>query len=230
MHTQPTTHVHRPTVFDGGDLSWVATALAPLAEAMGADAPWGITLDVYADQQGNFYPILDEPNLFVAGNHPLHADTQGCGCLTELKGALRLAALETLVHLVQSGTDIIELMEHRTYALRAEHDVESHTRCYWRLVLSPNGCVAVIPEYTDGYVKRNTTLGFHLGSPHWDAQETIGLGTLATEGPRSAHEVLATAGTTRDAAAWYAALCSEMYLGEAKGLVWGEPANTLPCN
>lgn len=227
MDTTPTTHVHRPTVFDGGDLSWVATALAPLAEAMDTDAPWGITLDVYADEDGNFYPIFDEPRLLVADDHSLFPATCGRTGLADLKGELRLPALETLAALAKTSGNFIELMELRGYDLLTHHKVATRTGCYWRCVLTPSGCVAVVPEDTDGYVERNTALGLKLGGDHWEVSQRVGLGTLAMETPRSAHETMVCAGKAQAASAWCAALCGRIYTGSAFGLVWGEPANTL---
>ena len=227
MNTPSTPYIHRPTVFDGGDLSWVATSLAPLAEVLGTDCPWGLTLDVYADDQGNFYPIFDEPSLLVADDHPLFRTTRGRIGLADLTGDLRLPALETLAALAKASGSFIELMELRGYDLLTHHQVETRTGCYWRFVLTPSGCVAVVPEDTDGYVERNTALGLDLGGGHWENAQRVGLGTLAVETPRSAHEVLVCALKAQAAAAWCAALSGRIYTGEADGLVWGEPANTL---
>jgi hypothetical protein len=227
MDNQPTTHTHSPTVFNAGDLDWVCEALDHLVPDLGLEHAWCLWVDVYHDDNGNSHPILNDPTLVVAYGHPLWNAIQGKTHLTELAGDLRLPALEALAAIVRHGDELIHVLEMQSYALRTRHGVELRQGCYWRVLLMPQGAVAVVPEDTDGYVERNTAVGLPIGSAHWDQTETIGLGCLGLPAPQSAHTTLETHAKAERVARWVADLCVRVYVGEAEGIVWGAPGNIL---
>jgi hypothetical protein len=222
-----TSHVHTPFVFDAGDIGWVDACLAHLVPHLGLDQAWGLWMDVYSDGDKNFYPILDEPTLVVAKDHPLWDQLQGKTGLTTLEGDLRLPALETIAALVRASGALIDTLEFWSYEVRNKHGAELRDTCYWRVLLTPQGALAIVPEDTDGHVARNTTLGLPIGGEHWEAAETIGLGSLGLPAPRSAHGALETHQKAKIACNWVGDLSHHLYVGVAEGVTWGEPGNML---